>query len=146
MWCYEPGTGGLGYWRRTSRQCSANYYYESRRLLELPRKLFQKSPAAFPIQCIFLTNPAVDPRFQESPPQTVAERFPTNAGIVYIGQQKYNNLSMYGPTGVVRSQNLDNNTVDATLSLEPKEKPFGKIIAQKVKEKYLHRQNCSESS
>ena len=68
----------------------------------------------------------------------MAERFPTNAGIVYIGQQKYNNLSMYGSTGVVRSQNLDNNTVDVTLSLEPKEKPFGKIIAQKVKEKYFN--------
>ena len=68
----------------------------------------------------------------------MVERFPTNAGIVYIGQQKYNSLSMYGSTGVVRSQNIDNDSVDITLSLEPKEKPFGKIIAQKVKEKYFN--------
>jgi 5'-3' exoribonuclease 1 len=101
-------------------------------------QVFQDAAITFPLQCIFLTNPALDPRFQEAAAQTVVERFPKNTGVVYIGQQKYKEISMYGSTGFVRSQNAEKNTVDVTISLEPKEKPFGKIIAQKVKEKYFN--------
>ena len=66
-------------------------------------QVFQDAAITFPLQCIFLTNPALDPRFQEAAAQTVVERFPKNTGVVYIGQQKYKEISMYGSTGFVRS-------------------------------------------
>ena len=50
-------------------------------------QVFQDAPIAFPIQCIFLTNPAVDPRFQESPPQTVAERFLPTQELYILGSK-----------------------------------------------------------
>ena len=134
----EPGTGGLDIGEVT-------VVVKVRPLLTMNRdprtgattRVFEDDTVNFPIQTVFLNHPAPDPRFQESPPQTASDRFPVNTGVVCISHRSIQDNSLFGCTGVVQGHNVAENTVDVALTLEPKEKPFGKIILQKVTEKYF---------
>jgi 5'-3' exoribonuclease 1 len=142
----EPGTGGLDVGEVT-------IVVHVKPLLTMNRnpddgsttRVFEDETVAFPLQTVFINHPAPDPRFKESAPQTAVDRFPQDAGVVCISQRAIDGASGYGCTGVVKGHNPQTNTVDVALTIEPKEKPFGKIIYQKVTEKYFSSHAASKA-
>lgn len=94
------------------------------------KKVFGTVEADVPLQMVLWQSPAPDPRFEESGPLTLKDRFPANSSVV-LTKGKYR-----GCTGAVVSA-LDDDKVGVKVSVTPPEPPFGLAIARSVQESYI---------